>query len=182
MEDCEIVRRVRAGDVEAFAPLVEKYQRQVLTFIDRLVPDKSIVEDLGQEVFVSAYRSLANFDEERGTPFAAWLFTIARNRCVSELRRRRQVRAPVEMLDELADGGASADRRLQSRERLMALTAVLEELPLAYRAALLDSLRGVSPQESADRAGLSATTIKTRLFRARDRLRRLLGALEDGGS
>jgi RNA polymerase sigma-70 factor (ECF subfamily) len=88
LEDIEVIRRVKSGDREAFSIFVEKYHRHLLNFIFRLIADEGIVEDIGQEVFLSIYKSLKDFDEDRGTPFSAWLFVIARNRCIAELRRK----------------------------------------------------------------------------------------------
>lgn len=89
VEDFDIIKRVQNGDVESFSLLVEKYHKRLLNFIHRLVADERIVEDIGQEVFVSVYKSIVNYDLQRGTPFSAWLFIIARNRCISELRKNR---------------------------------------------------------------------------------------------
>lgn len=84
MEDIDVVRRVRDGETEAFSVLIEKYHRRLLNFIYTFIGDEAAVEDVGQEVFLSVYKSLGNFDEKRGVPFSAWLFIIARNRCISD--------------------------------------------------------------------------------------------------
>ena len=89
MEDPEIVQAVKDGDIEAFSLLVEKYHRRLLNFIYRLTSDAEIAEDIGQEVFLSVYKSLDGFDVKKGVPFSAWLFIAAKNRCMSELRSRR---------------------------------------------------------------------------------------------
>ncbi len=88
VEDIEVVRRIKNGDIEAFSILVEKYHNHLLNFIYRLTGDVDIVEDIGQEVFLSVYKSLRNFDDNRGTPFSAWLFITSRNRCISEMRKK----------------------------------------------------------------------------------------------
>ena len=63
MEDIEIIKRIKRGDIEAYSVLVEKYHRQLLNFIYRLTGDEKSVEDIGQEVFLSVYQSLQRFDE-----------------------------------------------------------------------------------------------------------------------
>ena len=68
--------------------LVERYHRNLLTFIFRIVRDWHLAEDIGQEVFLDVYKELPSFDPGRGSPFPAWLFIVARNRSISELRRR----------------------------------------------------------------------------------------------
>jgi RNA polymerase sigma-70 factor (ECF subfamily) len=89
VRDIDAISKIRAGDTEAFSALVEKYHRRLLNFIYTLTGDEAAVEDIGQEVFLSVYKSLDRFDEKRGVPFSAWLFIIARNRCISELRGSR---------------------------------------------------------------------------------------------
>jgi len=74
------------SDVELYSLLVEKYHRRLLNFIYRLVSDERIVEDISQEVFISIYKSIMNYDLERGTPFSTCLFINGRNRCISKLR------------------------------------------------------------------------------------------------
>jgi RNA polymerase sigma-70 factor (ECF subfamily) len=71
MDDIDIVRRVQAGDSNSFALLVTKYHRQLLSFIYRLLGDGRFVEDIGQDVFLSVYKSIRNFDLSEGTPFSA---------------------------------------------------------------------------------------------------------------
>lgn len=180
-DDLEIVRRVRRGDTQAFALLVEKYHRPLLTFIFRLVRDESVVEDIGQEVLLSVYRSLRSFDEGREVPFPAWVFIIARNRCIGELRRRRgRVFLPAEELAGLsAPGRTPEDRALDAEER-REIEAALASLPAPYRTALLGSLRGDSLGELARAGGIAAGTAKSRLSRAREKMRQLLGERRGG--
>jgi RNA polymerase sigma-70 factor, ECF subfamily len=71
VDDIDIVQRVQAGDSESFSLLVEKYHTHLLNFIYRLTGDEKAVEDLGQDVFLSVYRSIRNFDVKRGTPFSS---------------------------------------------------------------------------------------------------------------
>lgn len=175
-DDLQIVRRVQAGDSGAFALLVERYHRPLLAFVHRLLRDESVVEDIGQEVFLSVYRSLRSFDEERAVPFAAWLFIVARNRCISELRRRRgKVFLPAEALAALAGpAGPTPEARALDAEELRKVETALELLPAPYRVAIIGSLRGDSLDEQALAEGIAPGTAKSRLWRARERLRRLL--------
>ena len=92
MNDNTIIRLVQDGKTETYADLVQKYHKSLLSFIYRLVRDPHLTEDIGQEVFLSAYKSLSKFDTERKTPFAAWLFVIARNRCINHLRDHKSVK------------------------------------------------------------------------------------------
>lgn len=173
MEDDRIViGRIKGGDVEAFAVLVEKYHRSVLTFIHRLTGDERNVEDIGQEVFLDVYRSLKDFDEKRGTPFSAWLFIAARNRCISEMRKRK--RPAMVSLEEISDLGAevcTAESALIEHENRMALRACLAKLSEPFKSTLLMSLRGCSFEEIAGGCGISVGTAKSRIHRAREKMK-----------
>ena len=110
MDDLDIIRQIKNGKADAYALLVGKYHRPLLNFIFRIVDDESMVEDIGQEVFFTVYRSLKDFDESKGTPFSAWLFIATRNRCISFLRERRgRKRVGLEEIATLRDGAKGAE-------------------------------------------------------------------------
>ena len=174
-EDHEIIRRVKNGDVHSFSVIVEKYHRPLLNFIYRLVGEKMMVEDIGQEVFLSAYRSVANFDENRGIPFSAWLYTIARNRCISEIRKKKQNFVPIEdRKNDLFCKTSSPEESFIDKERMDAVAQALMQLPEPFRNALIESLNGRSVEEIARKGNHGINTIKTRIFRAKEKLRQLL--------
>lgn len=173
--ETEIIRRVKSGYTDDFRLLVENYHRHLLNFIYRLVPDKSAVEDIGQETFVAAFQSLKTFDETRGTPFSAWLFTIAKNRCFDECRKhRRENRSQSDEPDMHTDKSDNAEERILSMERKKALEQSLALLPEPFRTAMLNSLAGETIRESARKLRVSENTVKTRLFRARVKLKEIL--------
>ena len=175
VEDLEIISLVKQGDTDAFSLLIEKYHKSLLGFIFRLVQRSEIVEDIGQEVFLSAYQSIENFDAGRGVPFSAWLFTIARNRCISEIRRRR-TRREEPFDDAVMEYGDPIDRD-ETNSALESAMSVLEE---PFKSALLDSLKGFTVGEIAAKNNVSRSTVKTRLFRARQKVRKLLGLQPKG--
>ena len=181
MDDTDIIARVRQGDTEAYALLVRKYHRGLLAFIHRLVRDAHLTEDLGQEVFLDAFKSLARFDPERGTPFGAWLYVLARNRCLSQFRKRgRLVLVSVDDAPEPAGDAPGMDEGLIAREERRTLAACLEQLDEPFRTAVRLSLRGQAVEDIARDLGVPASTVKTRLFRAREKLRRLFAAKTGG--
>jgi len=181
MTDSQIIKRVQAGDSEAFALLVSRYHRNLLNFIYRLVGDPALVEDLGQDVFLNVFRTLPDFNPDRGVPFAAWLFILARNRCASELRSRGKRRfVGLEEIAELPMSGLSAEEALLSRERHEALRRSLEQLSEPFRTTLLQRLEGKSLEEMAITQGVSTGTVKSRLFRAKERMKEAVGELIGG--
>lgn len=94
--DSDLMLRVREGDRAAFAQLVEKYRQPVMNLVYRTLPDATEAEDLAQHVFLQVYKSAHRY--EASARFSTWLFTIARNLCLNEIRRRS--RHPADSLDE----------------------------------------------------------------------------------
>jgi RNA polymerase sigma-70 factor, ECF subfamily len=180
MDDIEVIRSVQQGDSESFSLLVQKYQQHLLNFVHRLVGNEQIVEDIGQEVFLSVYRSIRTFNVQRGVPFSAWLFITARNRCISELRKKSRLVVPIEAAPDLKARERTPEQAASEEERLLAIHTALEQLPEPYRQTLLQSIRGNSPEEIARNNRISAGTVKSRLSRARERLRLLLHANSGG--
>jgi RNA polymerase sigma-70 factor, ECF subfamily len=174
VNDIDVIKRVQAGDSKSFSLLVEKYHRPVLNFIYRLVGDERIVEDIGQEVFLSVYRSIREFDVCRGTPFSAWLFITARNRCISELRKKCRMNVSIEETIELVVQEKSPEQAAIDNEHLEAIHASLKQLPEPYKSTILQSLRGASLKEIAIREGISPGTVKSRIFRARGIMKSML--------
>lgn len=175
MNDNAIIKRIKNGDVDAFAILVEKYHKNLLTFIYRFVHDPHQSEDIGQEVFLDVYKSLSKFDPEMGTPFSAWHFISARNRCISELRKRgRSESVPLEDYHIITSAEDSAEEALIRHEGRQALAASLEQLTEPFRTAMVKSLQGASLNEIAFQCGISPATVKSRLFRAKEKMKQLM--------
>lgn len=175
MDDYPTIRRIQNGDADAFAVLVRKYHRELLCFIYRLVRDRHLAEDIGQDVFLDVYKSLPRFNPDRGTPFVAWLYIAARNRCVSELRRRGRMECvPVEEFHHIAAAGKTAEAALIGHEERQAMNDSLARLPEPFRSTILMSLTGASIDDIADRYGIPRATVKSRLYRARERIKELL--------
>jgi len=171
-EDRVIIEKVKNGDIEAFALLVEKYQKRLLNFIYRRVGDEKIVEDIGQEVFLDVYKSLENFDEGRGVPFSAWLFISARNRCISELRKRNgPVMVAMEEASEIEADARTVESALIEHENRIAFRSCIEKLSEPFKRPLLMSLQGSSFEEIANRCEISLGTAKSRIHRAKEKLK-----------
>jgi RNA polymerase sigma-70 factor, ECF subfamily len=172
--DSDVIKSVQAGNTELFSLLVGKYHKHLLNFIYRLLGDDQCVEDIGQEVFLSIYKSIRNFNTGRGVPFSAWLFITARNRCISELRRKSRTALSIEVPASLPAKGKTPEQTASDGEWLLAIRAALEQLPEPYKNTILQSLRGDSPEEIARNNKISRGTVKSRLARAREKLKLLL--------
>ncbi len=171
MDDIEIIKSVQSGNSESFSLLVQKYHHHLLNFIYRLLGNEQMVEDIGQEVFFSIYRSIRTFNVQRGVPFSAWLFITARNRCISELRKKNRSTIPIDQATDLKAQGKTPEQAASEEERLLALQAALEKLAEPYKSTIQQSIQGDTPEEIANCHGISTGTVKSRLSRAREKLR-----------
>ncbi len=178
--DAELMGRVRAGEVEAFAPLVQRYERRLFGFVLSRLAEPDVAADLAQETFVRAFRAAPRYRESGR--FESWLFRIADNLVRSELRRRarRGVLASVdsEAVRETVrdDAGPPPDEAAFRQELRLALREALPRLPQAFReAVMLRYVEGWSYREIAARLGIEEGTAKSRAHRGLQRLRLHLG-------
>jgi RNA polymerase sigma-70 factor (ECF subfamily) len=176
----QLVRNAQAGDVESFNRLVLAHQDQVYSLALRFMGQRAAAEDLAQETFLRAYRSIRSF---RGEHFRAWLLSITANACRDELRRQR--RRPTSSLDrgeedgviafEPPDPGLTPEDSALNAELRVALERALLQLPEEWRlVVVLADVHGLSYDEVAQAVGLPLGTVKSRLSRARGRLRDIL--------
>jgi RNA polymerase sigma-70 factor (ECF subfamily) len=143
-----------------------------LTLVRNLTPPDTDHEGVAQEVFLATFRSLASFDPKRSA-FSTWLFTIARNRCRNEFARRRPI-AGAELPD-IVDLRSSPERAASEAELFRQLDAALDALPFEQRSAfVLAQLQGLSYEEVGRIEGVGVGTVKSRIARAREKLRSLL--------
>lgn len=174
IDDRVLVRRVQRGDREAFAALVTRHQRYVYNLAYRLLRDPSEAEDLAQEAFLRAWRGLGNFRGE--AKFTTWLYRIVTNLCYNRLNslRRQLLDTDVDDVDTLA---LSSDKdpatAVEAAERRAFLHRQIAALPEKYQLVItLFYLQEFSYQEIAQVLDLPLGTVKTHLFRARERLKR----------
>ncbi len=180
MPDADAIQAVREGDKDRYAELVERYQHMVYVIAWSRLGDPHLCEDAAQETFVKAYRYLMALRNPE--KFAGWLARIARNVSTSMLRKRRRDLAKVERW-KLEPRTVQPAQNEVGDEKPVAetLRAILAELPAQHRECLvLFYLEGKSVRDAAEILGISESTMKTRLHRARHALRgRLEEKLED---
>ena len=166
--DEQLVAQVRAGDDSAFEAIYDRYARGVLGFCGHMLGSRDEAEDALQLTFVSAYQALRSGDN--GISLRPWLYTIARNRCLSELRARPHA---VQM-DEAVGDRACLDGpgvRVQRRAELRDLVDEIKRLPAEQRAALvLFELGDHSHAEIAEVLGVGREKVKALVFQAREAL------------
>jgi RNA polymerase sigma-70 factor (ECF subfamily) len=179
--DAELMLRVKTGDVAAFETLVEKYKQPVVNLVARTISDLTEAEDLAQNVFVQAYKSAGRY--AASAKFSTWLFTIARNLCLNELRRRSRhpadsLDAPVggeedtparQLPDSRAEGPAEA---LLQGELLAKIEEALADLPESQRTALLlFREKDMAYEDIAEVMGTSLSATKSLIHRARETMK-----------
>ncbi len=180
--DAALMLRVKRGDRAAFEELAARYQQPVLNFIFRTLPDATEAEDLAQGVFVQVWKSAARY--EPSAKFSTWLFTIARNLCLNELRRRS--RHPADSLDAPAHpdsdeprghsvedkhGSAAPDTLLRGELEAKVAEAVAA-LPENQRTALLLWQRDeLAYEDIAEVLDCSLSAVKSLIHRARETLK-----------
>jgi RNA polymerase sigma-70 factor (ECF subfamily) len=177
MDEAALIQQAKQGDVTAFNGLVMHYQSLAYNVAYRIMGEPQAAEDATQEAFISAYKALNRF---RGGSFKAWLMRIVTNSCYDELRRRK--RRPQSSLDELTeDNEAFAFLRSKAEgpedyqqqvELVQAIENCLQTLPDDQRVtAVLCDIEGYNYNEIADIEGISLGTVKSRISRARSKLR-----------
>ncbi len=177
-EDSELVVRSKDGDLHAFDFIVQRYQSQVLNLSARIIGDRGRAEDVTQETFISAYQAIGRF---RGGSLRAWLMRIAANASRDSLRgsRRRPERSLDESLESPSFQPASAEASPEEHAERSELNAELQKAILALsddqRAVLvLIDVQGFSYEETTESVGASMGAVKSRLNRARRRVRDIL--------
>ena len=179
--DAALMTRVRDGDREAFELLVEKYRQPVMNFAARTLRDEAEAEDVAQHTFVQVWKSAARY--QVSARFTTWLFTIARNLCLNELRRRS--RHPADSLESAQEGegdhpghqfadlkSPQASQALGNSELAELVEDAIQALPENQRTALLLCREEeLSYEEIARILGTSLSATKSLIFRGRETLK-----------
>jgi len=177
-----LVAKSQKGDAQAFELLIKKYQRRIFHLIYRITQDPAVVESLAQDVFLKAYRSISSF---RGSSrFYTWLYRIAVNTSLSYLKREavaenREKRVDVDLdTSNLAVDSMKIEdpeEILMRKEFVRHLVSSLRRLPEELRTAvILREFTGLNYEEIAEVMEIPLGTVRSRIFRARSRLREML--------
>lgn len=185
--DADLVRRAKAGELQAFEELVSRHERQIFTRASRILQNPHDAEDVTQQTFLSALEHLAGFREEAS--FATWLNRIATFAALKVIRKRKGLDTvsleattePQEDYDSIphpeyiTDWKESPERLVERNETRRLLDEALGQLDEKHRLVfLLRDVEGLSVKETAAALGLSEANVKVRLLRARLQLRELL--------
>ncbi|MGE5232563.1 MAG: sigma-70 family RNA polymerase sigma factor [Acidobacteriota bacterium] len=182
LTDEQLVAAILRGDRERFGDLVGRYQNRLVNYLYRLLRNLDEAHDLAQEVFIKVYQALDRFDPQYR--FSTWLFRVAQNAAIDQIRRQRLKLVPMtreggegeeprEM--EVASGDPSPYGDLRNRERGGAIQEAVDALPWEYRELiLLRHFSELSYEEIATLKKLPLGTVKNKLFRGRQMLKEKL--------
>ncbi|AKF95480.1 sigma-70 family RNA polymerase sigma factor [Brevibacillus laterosporus] len=176
MTDSQLIREIKEGNIESYAELIRRYERKILTFVSHMLRQahlEHIAEDICQETFYKAYKSLHSFRDVEAT-FSTWLYTIARNTVLSELRKSRN--ADVYLEDSVQVPSISFERlpeqQLLQTEREDLVRQAINNLPEKQRSALiLREYEQLDYNEIAKILDLTVSSVKSLLFRARQSIK-----------
>jgi RNA polymerase sigma-70 factor (ECF subfamily) len=169
--DPGIVTRCRAQDPMAFRAFVVRYERMVFALLSRMLGHGPEVEDLAQETFVRAYRAFPDFDPSGPAKPSTWLLTIATRLALDAKKKKKLERGDDEEAEKAA-AHSTPELTLERRQLGQAIAEAAAKLPDDQRAALvLAELHGLSIAEIATALDVPENTAKTRLFRAREKMR-----------
>jgi RNA polymerase sigma-70 factor (ECF subfamily) len=174
--DLAVIRKAQRGDERAFALIVRAYEAPVFNYVLRMVGDRALAEDLTQDVFLRVFRGLRGYSLR--SRFTTWLFQVAKNRVVDELRaeeRRPRALAVLEDTPLLEVIDAPIER---SEAIGVLLRAVASLNPDLKEALLLRDIAGLSYNEISDTLDVTLATVKWRIFKAREEVQQ---ALEEQG-
>ncbi|MFI2855636.1 RNA polymerase sigma factor [Paenibacillus sp. JSM ZJ436] len=172
MTDSQLIMEIKQGNVELYSELMRRYQRKIMAFVYHMLKSSSMelmAEDICSETFYKAFRSLHSFREVDAS-FSTWLYTIARNTVLSELRKQRGANLPLEEsgIIPIAPPEVAPEQAILRNEKVSMVREAINNLPEKQRSALiLREYDQLDYQEIADILGQSVSSVKSLLFRAR---------------
>jgi RNA polymerase sigma-70 factor (ECF subfamily) len=185
-EDAAVLERIRGGEPEAYAEIIQRHQSRIFSILYRYERDAQRLEDLAQETFIKAWRALEQFDSR--APFEHWLSKIAVRTALDHLRRERKHKQEIglpelgeDVLDWLRTGDEKSE--LDSRNAAEILRLAMHDLsPTDQIIITMQELEGRSVKEIAALLSISGVAVRVRALRARSKLKSALQKLEESDS
>jgi len=174
-DDYDIIRQFIDGDKSAFQTLVKRHKEKVRNIIYLTMNNSALVDDIAQDVFITIYRNLKHFRFE--SQFTTWLYRITVNKCKDYLRRMnvRRIFSPLDEGIEVSEHSSP----IEDRDISKIVTEAISKLPVKLRMPLiLKDIEGFSYQEISETLNCEMGTVKSRIFRGREKLKEILQPLE----
>ncbi len=181
-EDKELIERALAGNQDAYRQLMERHRPAIYHIVYKIARGGEVVNDLVQETFMKAFASLSTYRSEY--KFSTWLYRIAANAAIDHLRKKRlktlSLDSPPETSSgrieiEIPDNSYNPERDFEARERRVSIDEAIESLPDKYRIVIVYRHKDdKSYEEIAEVLNIPIGTVKARIFRARELLKKKL--------
>lgn len=181
----KLIKRAKDGDVEAFERIIEEHQAVVYSIAYKMAGNESDAFDMAQEAFLKIYRNINKFDGR--SKLSTWIYRVASNTCLDELKKRKRHIENTKSLDEefdtaedkivfeIKDGKPLPDEQLENAELREVLNKAVAELSEQHKSVLvLRDIEGFSYEDIAEILNINTGTVKSRLSRARMALRKIL--------
>lgn len=182
MDEKKLIRNILSGDLDAFAELVEAYEKQVYNLCYRMCGNEEDAKDLTQEAFVKVWRGLEHYQFE--SAFSTWLYRLTSNVCIDFLRRRKRQNTVSLFVSREEDGETELEppdqeplpeEQLLQRERRQAIERAMGQLEEEFRLVLtLRVIHDMPYEQIAQITNVKVGTVKSRLARARSKLKKIL--------
>jgi RNA polymerase sigma-70 factor, ECF subfamily len=170
--DPGVLRKAQTGDEQAFSVIVRAYERPVYNYVLRLVGDRTLAEDLTQEVFLRVYQGLPGFSLR--SRFTTWLFQVTKNRVLDEMRAKERRPRAIVCIDDVPPLEV-VDQPFERTEAIDVLWRSVQELNVDLKMALLlRDVVGLSYSEIADALEITLATVKWRIYKAREEVQAAL--------
>ncbi|GAK40021.1 sigma-70 family RNA polymerase sigma factor [Paenibacillus urinalis] len=172
MDDSELIKEIKEGNIDLYSELMKRYERKMYAFVYHMLRSSGLehlAEDLVSETFYKAYRSLHSF-REIDASFSTWVYTIARNTVLSELRKQRTANIPLEESGfmPIASADTAPEQAMLTSERVVKVREAINNLPDKQRTAIiLREYDQLDYQEISNILGQTVSSVKSLLFRAR---------------
>ena len=176
--DRELLQNIRKGDKEAFKELYDKYAEYALRVAAAVTKDKMASADVVQETFIRVYKNINNFDIDK--PFEPWFYRILINECNRILSKNSKILLVDDFIKDNLQASMEDERKFEEYENLYKAIESLDDdnrIPI-----VLKYLKGFKENEIAEILGINANTIKSRLFKGRQKLKKLMDKFEGGNS
>ena len=174
--DLGIICRIKNGEIDEFEILIKKYEKRLFVLTRNFLRTPDRAEDLVQEVFLAAYRNIHSFNPQLGD-FSTWLMRIARNKCLNVIKKKKEI--PISTVPEMS-GRENPEEDLARKEAFMRLDQALKKLSPKHRIVfVLAEIHGLSHREIAEIEKTRIGTVKSRISRAKEKLRTLLSESTD---
>ncbi|MFO7526753.1 MAG: sigma-70 family RNA polymerase sigma factor [Ignavibacteriaceae bacterium] len=174
-DDFSLIKRFIDGEEDIFGELVSRHKEKVRNIVYLTLNERDSADDIAQEVFITVYRSLKNFRFE--SQFTTWLYRITVNKCKDHLRRKTVRRIIIPFKDNKEDPGYEISPENSNTSEIV--RNAISKLPDKMRIPLLlKDIEGFSYQEIAETMQCEIGTVKSRIFRAREGLKKILQPLE----